>query len=110
MAKGGSESAAEELECQEHAGEHLRAVARVGDGEGAGTGDPDEAAPVGRRGPATPVRRPVQPRGGSGLPGNSLESGPGEQGLALSRGGWANGLLHRSEQARRRWVSGGVAS
>jgi ribonuclease HI len=49
MAKGGSESAAEGLEDREVAGEHRRAVADAGDGGGAGTGDPDEAAPMGNR-------------------------------------------------------------
>ena len=45
--KGGSKSAAMELECQEAAREHERSMADAEAGEGQGTGDPGQAASMG---------------------------------------------------------------
>jgi hypothetical protein len=47
MAKGGSKFAVAGLQCQEVAGEYRRTVADAGSGVVEGTGDADEAAPVG---------------------------------------------------------------
>ena len=47
MAKGGSKFAVGGLEGQEVAGEYRRTESEPRRGEGAGTGDPDEAAPLG---------------------------------------------------------------
>jgi hypothetical protein len=55
MAKGGSKFAALGVECQEVGGEHRRTVAHACRGQGAGTEDPDQAAPMGHRRPTITV-------------------------------------------------------
>ena len=56
MAKAASKLAADVLQGQEVAGEHRRTVAIAERGEGHGTGDADQAAPMGARGRDAPVR------------------------------------------------------
>ncbi|WP_276082661.1 transposase [Nonomuraea thailandensis] len=54
--QGASKSAVRMLECQEDAGEYRRAGAGLAQGRAPGTGDPDQAAPVGGRRLGSPVR------------------------------------------------------
>src|SRR5256885_8608749 len=65
MAKGASKSVVEGLECREDVGEYRRVadrgMASVGAGRAAGTGDPDQAAPLGERRSSSSVRRYFQP-------------------------------------------------
>src|SRR5437879_1117167 len=105
MAKGDSETAAAGMECQEDDGEYRRAVADSRRGRGSGTGDPDQAAPMGYRRPRSSVRRPRQPRLRPGHPHGGLEACQEQSRGAHGGRGWESAYYVSVELGEERFLA-----